>query len=220
MEFEKQYNNLVVCLDNGHASTTKGKKSPYSLNKILPDLPFEEWKFNREIVQLLIPMLQEYGIEVYNVTPEADYDVALSTRANRANSYVKKAMKKGILISIHSNACGCGNKWMEAKGWSAWTTVGKTNSDLLAECLYNAAEKILKPLGQKIRTDKSDGDKDYESNFTIIYKANMPAVLTENMFYDNIEDVKFLNSDEGKRAIAQVHLEGILEFAKNYLNNF
>ena len=68
----------------------------------------------------------------------------------------------------------------------------------------------------KIRTDKKDGDRDWEEDFTVIYKANMPAVLTENCFYTNIDDVKFLISDEGKEAIARIHVNGILKFAEQF----
>lgn len=214
---KKQYNGLVVVLDPGHAITTSGKKSPYSLKKVsTPELPFEEWEFNREITYILKPMLKEYGIDVFvttNAERDGDSDLGLSKRAARANEYVKKSGKKGLFISIHSDADGMGDKWTNARGWSCFTTKGQNNSDIFADCLYDAAESIFPKLGLKIRTDKRDGDRDWESDFTVILKANMPAVLTENFFYTNIEDLKFLSSDEGKKMIANVHLLGILRFA-------
>mgnify|MGYP003524248588 FL=1 len=39
-----------------------------------------------------------------------------------------------------------------------------------------------------------------------------PAVLTENLFQDNKEDVKFLLSNEGKEIIANIHVNAILEY--------
>ena len=214
---KKMYNGLVVVLDPGHAITTPGKKSPYSLKKVSsPEIPFEEWEFNREIAYILKPMLKELGIDVFITTDaerDKDIDLGLSKRAGRANDYVKKSGKKGIYISIHSDADGMGNKWTSAHGWSCFTTKGQNNSDKLADCLYDAAEEILKPLDKTIRVDRKDGDRDWEEDFTVLVKANMPAVLTENFFYTNIDDAMFITSDEGKNAIARVHLIGILKFA-------
>ena len=65
------------------------------------------------------------------------------------------------MLSVHVNAAGNGD-WYNATGWSAWTTKGQNNSDKLADCLYEAAEELLKPLGKKLRYDMTDGDKDFE----------------------------------------------------------
>lgn len=40
----------------------------------------------------------------------------------------------------------------------------------------------------------------------------MPAVLTENLFMDNKEDVKFLLSEEGKKQIIDLHVQGIKKY--------
>jgi N-acetylmuramoyl-L-alanine amidase len=216
----KMYNGLVVVLDPGHAITTQGKKSPYSLKKVSsPEIPFEEWEFNREIAYTLKPMLKELGIDVFITTDaerDKDTDLGLSKRAGRANDYVKKSGKKGVYISIHSDADGMGDKWTKAHGWSCFTTKGQNNSDKLADCLYDAAEELLKPLDKTIRVDRKDGDRDWEEGFTVLVKANMPAVLTENFFYTNIDDAMFITSDEGKNTIARVHLLGILKFADTF----
>lgn len=216
----KMYNGLVVVLDPGHAITTPGKKSPYSLKKVSsPEIPFEEWEFNREIAYTLKPMLKELGIDVFITTDaerDKDTDLGLSKRAGRANDYVKKSGKKGVYISIHSDADGMGDKWTKAHGWSCFTTKGQNNSDKLADCLYDAAEELLKPLDKTIRVDRKDGDRDWEEGFTVLVKANMPAVLTENFFYTNIDDAMFITSDEGKNTIARVHLLGILKFADTF----
>ena len=214
----KQYPNLVVCLDNGHGSNTPGKCSPYSAYGIEPQLSFKEYSFAREIVDILKKKLEAHGIEVFVVVPE-DTDISVKTRYKRINNRkLEDPDKKYLMISVHANAAGDASSWLSARGWSAYTTKGQNNSDKLAECLYDSAEEILIPMGQKIRYDRSDGDRDWEANFTIIYGANMPAVLTENMFQDNIEDVKFLLSAEGKEAIAEVHRKGILKFAEQMWN--
>lgn len=221
-EYKKQFNNLVVVLDPGHAVTTNGKKSPYSLGLVSePKLPFEEWKFNREICDRLCVLLRERGVEVFfttDATRDKDIDLGLSKRAERANSYVQNTGKKGVYISVHANAHGNGNEWTNAKGWSAYTTKGQNRSDILADCLYDYAEQLLVPEGISIRTDKSDGDRDWEENFTVLVKANMPAVLTENLFYTNKIDTEFLNTEKGMDIITKIHFYGILKFAEKEYN--
>jgi len=213
------YSNIMIHVDNGHASSTPGKRSPYALHKVPPELDFYEYKFNREIASLLKSKLEEKGFKVNMVCQEVNEDVKLTTRAERANAAKKNnANMKHLFVSIHANAFGNGKEWNSARGWSAYTTKGQNNSDKFADCLYDAAEKILPQYGMTIRTNKApDGDRDYEENFTVIYKANMPAVLTENLFFTNIEDTKFLMSDEGKNAIAEIHLQGIMSYSDKYL---
>lgn len=57
----------------------------------------------------------------------------------------------------------------------------------------------------------TDGDPDKESGFYILKHTKCPAVLTENLFQDNKEDVEFLLSEEGKRAIISLHVWGIMK---------
>ena len=217
---KKQYPKLCVCLDPGHAESTPGKRSPFSLGKVkTPELDFHEYKFNRVMAEKIKSMLEEYGVEVFiTTTDEKDgtSDAGLITRAQRANKQIILSGKKGVFVSIHSDADGMGDKWTKAHGWSCFTTKGQNNSDKLADCLYEAAEKILSPMEISIRTDKKDGDKDWEENFTVLVNASMPAVLTENLFYTNIDDLTFLMSEVGLDAIANVHVAGILKFAESF----
>lgn len=195
-----------VLLDNGHAKSTKGKASP----------PFEngkrlyEYEFNRDIVKRITKELDKLKINYKIVTPEIDEDIALTTRANRVNRYCSKFGKNNcLLVSVHSNAAGMGDKWMSARGWSVWTTKGNTKSDTYADIFYKEAQKLLPLNGMTLIKDTSDGDNDYENNFTILYKSWCPALLTENLFMDNKTDCEFLMSDEGRDIIAQIHVNAI-----------
>ena len=191
---------MKVLIDNGHGSNTPGKCSP--------DGRLKEYAYAREIAVRLEAELRKKGIDAERIVKE-EIDVPLSERCRRANEY--KASDT-LLVSIHCNAAGNG-EWMSARGWSAYTSKGKTKSDELATMLYEEAEQNF--AGQKIRRDNSDGDPDWEENFYILVKTKCPAVLTENFFQDNKEDVDFLLSEEGKRAIVDLHVQGIV----NYLNN-
>lgn len=189
---------MKVLIDNGHGSNTPGKRSP--------DGRLREYAYTREIAERLVMELRKNGIDAERIVKE-EIDVPLAERCRRANEY--KA-SEAILVSIHCNAAGNGSDWMSVRGWEAWTSVGKTKADKLATCLYENAEYCLP--GMKIRKDMTDGDQDKESGFYILKHTKCPAVLTENLFQDNKEDVEFLLSEEGKLAIVNLHVWGIMKY--------
>ena len=189
---------MKVLIDNGHGANTPGKRSP--------DGRLIEYAYAREIAGRVVFELRKKGIDAEQIVKE-EVDVPLSERCRRVNEY--KA-SEAILISIHCNAAGGGSTWMQARGWEAWTSMGQTKADKLATCLYEAAEKYLP--GMKIRKNITDGDPDKESGFYILKYTKCPAVLTENLFQDNRTDVDFLLSDAGKRAIVDLHVNGIINY--------
>ena len=194
------WNGFVIILDRGHGVDTPGKRSP--------DSSFFEWEWNDMFIDRLKPELELLGYKVFDTVPE-DTDPSLTKRANRANKIIAEyGADKCIFLSIHCNAAGDGTKWMNATGWSAWTTIGQNKSDKLAECLCDACLEV----GIKLRKETSDGDKDWEDNFTVIQKTNCPAVLVENMFYDSESDLEFLKSEEGVQQLLNLHIIGIQEY--------
>lgn len=195
---------MKVLIDNGHGIDTPGKRSP--------DGKFREYLWNREVAQLVLEGLLEWGVDAQLVVRETN-DVSLRNRVNRINTICNQLGASNVLlISIHANAMGNGSAWMNAKGWSAYTTKGNTKSDLVAECLYDAFEEEFKE--RRIRKDMSDGDRDWEENFYIIQKTRCPAVLTENFFYDNQEECAFLLSNLTKWRVAQATIKGIINYLK------
>lgn len=196
-----------IILDAGHGINTPGKRSP--------DGRFREYRFNRIIVNVIAEHLRLRGYDVDILVPE-DEDIPLPERVRRANKLtcrIGHPVQDTIIVSIHANAAGNGSKWMKARGWCAYTCQGHTLSDELATCLYNAAKKYLP--GQRIRTDYTDGDPDFEAQFYLLRNTYAAAVLTENCFYDNADDLRFLESEEGQKAIVALHVEGIINFLKS-----
>lgn len=202
--------NIYIILDNGHGENTPGKRSP--------DGKFREYKYARLIVDRLFSELTELGYSAIKLVPE-EYDVSLSERVKRANS-IKAGLSKEqkcVLVSVHVNAAGMGDKWYGATGFSVYTSKGQNNSDLFATCIWDAAKETFNEydVNMKLRKDAcNDGDPDYEENFTIIYGANMPAVLTENFFMDNRGDVEFLETERGKEIVVEYHKRGIMDFVE------
>lgn len=201
---------MKILIDNGHGINTAGKRSPYSSHNTLPDIPFFEYEWNREIACRIVHGLKDLGYDAELLVPEIE-DIPLPQRCIRVNEWCNRiGTNNVILVSIHSNAGGNGKEWYKANGWSAYTTKGNTKSDDLAECLYDAAEEVFK--GRKIRKDMQDGDRDWEQNFYILKHTLCPAVLTENFFYDNVDDVQYILSDEGKDAVVKCHILGITKY--------
>lgn len=202
---------MKILIDNGHGVNTAGKGSPYTLNKVKPALDLREWKWAREIAAKIYLVLKELGYDAELLVTE-DKDISLLERCHRVNAKCNELGTKNVmLISVHGNAAGNGRQWMSGRGWCCYTSPGKTSSDALAEKLYDAAERNFK--GMKIRTEKApDGDRDYEARFSMLVNTLCTAVLTENFFYDNVEDCKWMLSEEGKKAIVKTHIEGIVHY--------
>ena len=227
---------FTVILDNGHGSNTLGKCSPTidfidtnkKENTSISGKRFREYLFARRVVKAAIPKLKALGYNAIQLVPE-DKDISLSSRVSRINQYCKQyGAGNCVMVSTHVNAAGSADKWMSARGWSIWTTKGQNNSDKLSTCIYEAANELLSKdqiykstfIGEKvqkpIRTDFSDGDADYEANFSIIKGANCPATLVENMFQDNKEDVKFLESEHGFNMVVDILVNGVQKYAVKY----
>lgn len=204
--------NVIVILDPGHEQSVL----PAKCSPLFEDgkTRLEEWSYNRTIVSMLAEKLRADGIDVRVNVTEKVQKIGLSVRASRANKVVTEARKAGktpLFVSVHVNAAGNG-QWMNAKGWSCFTTKGKTISDAFATKMYEAAHEVLDPMGRKIREDYSDGDPDWEENFTVIKKTNCAAILTENFFMDNKEEAAWLLTDEGKETVVEIHYRGILKY--------
>lgn len=194
--------DIMVILDNGHGIDTAGKRSP----KFSDGSQFFEWKFSRDVVSRIAEKLQKLNIRHFILVPE-ERDISLTERANRANAIYNQNKDKCFLVSVHANAAGMGNRWMSARGWSVWTTKGKTKADDIATIFWKEMKSEFPD--HLMRMDTSDGDVDWESNFTILYKTICPAILTENFFQDNQEDCKLLMSEEGREKIANAHVGAI-----------
>lgn len=192
---------MVVLLDNGHGGLING--APQTVERRSHALPngarLYEGEFNRAIVNGLIQELTFLNIPYVNICPEIR-NVTLTTRVRRANIY--KNEKNVFLVSVHSNAGG-------GRGSEFFTSRGRTKSDPIANIF--AEEYINEFPDRRLRTDLSDGLLGKEANFTILKKTAMPAILSENFFFDNKEEVEnILMTAIGRQKIINFHLRAIL----------
>ena len=193
---------MKILIDNGHGRETPGKRSP--------DGRLKEYAYTREIADRVVTGLRNEGIDAIRIVPEEN-DVALSERVRRVNAFGKEA----ILISIHCNAMGSGAEWMPANGWSVFVgNNASMNSERLARQLAQVA------LNGKVKVRRpSPRDLYWTANLYICQRTNCPAVLVENFFQDNKEDVEFLLSEEGKLCVTNILQEGITNYLKAYQGN-
>lgn len=195
---------MKVLIDAGHGIDTPGKRSP--------DGVFREYLWNRQVADLVLTRLKMAGMDADLVVTETN-DISLRARAMRVNRVCDRLGASNVLLlSIHANAAGNGKTWMTGKGWSCYTSPGKTKGDALAECFYDVFTKAFRE--RKMRKDLSDGDSDIEASFYILVKTRCPAVLLENFFYDNREECAWLLKEETKARIADAIVLGVKMYLK------
>ena len=202
---------------------------PWIPGKNSPDCEFKEAVFSRLMVNDLVPIMQSYGFNVLvdylGLTPDnvnikaypnywKDQQRAeLNFRVKKVNDICKlHGTDNVIYVSLHVNAAGNKGEWMKGRGWEIFTSPGKTRSDILATCMWNAASNYLKEVPTTIRADWSDGDPDKEANYFVLTKTKCPAVLIENLFMDNKDDLNILMSETGVHCLERIVVEGILNY--------
>lgn len=197
---------MLVLIDNGHGDP------PLSGGKCSPDFRLREYYYCREIAQRVSRELSLRGVEALLLVPEKT-DTPLKERVRKVNAWAtRRGSENTVLVSIHNNAAGADGKWHGATGFSVFVSQNASaNSKRLAKIFTEKAEE-LKLMGNRCVPK----EKYWVKSLAMCRDTNCPAVLTENLFQDNEEDVNFLLSEEGRRAITSLHVESIIQ----YINSF
>lgn len=193
---------MRILIDNGHGQETAGKRSP--------DGVLREYAYTREIAAELVSALRARGFKAEQIVPE-ETDVPLRERCERVNRICREEGKGNVLlVSLHCNAAK-NSGWSSARGWSVHVSPNASAaSKRLALRLIESAEEQ----GLKVRR-YSPQQPYWVQNLSICRDTNCPAVLTENLFQDNKEDVALLLSEEGREKLISLHIRGILHFILN-----
>lgn len=198
----------VVILGTAHGSNVPGKCSP--------DHKFREYKFSREVIAMLRPRLEADGFTVFVDMPSDEVprpqNTELSLRCRYVNGICAKFGKDNcVYVSIHVNAAGSDGKWHDARGFAVYVARScSAASRRLARIICDLA------ISRGLRGNRSVPSEHYwQANFYVLRNTACPAILTENLFQDNRDDVEFLSSQAGKEAVATLHLDAIKQhFAK------
>lgn len=192
--------NKVVLIDNGHGIETPGKCSP--------DGTLIEGVWAREEAALIVRTLCTMGIDARLLTPEGR-DISLGARVERVNALCRKIGASNVLVvSLHVNAAKNDGHWHKATGFLSIVSpnAGK-GSKLLARLIYEEAEKRGLKGNRWVPKEKF-----IVQSLAICRDTKCTAVLTENLFMDNLGDYSYLLSAEGKRTIASAHVEAIMRY--------
>ena len=211
--------NKIIILGTPHLSTTPGKRSV--------DGRLKEYLYGREIVSMVESKLKTMGYIVYvdykstepNALMQADtyrkaQNKELAYRVGIVNKLCKEyGSSNCVYISIHVNAASSDGKWHNAKGFSVFVCPSASSSSrFLAKTFTDFAKT-----NPKLKGNRSIPSMGYwTSNLYVLRNTLCPAVLTENLFQDNQEDVDFLLSEEGKNAVAELHVKAILKYCERY----
>lgn len=197
--------SVCILLDQAHGRMVSGKCSP--------DKSFYEWKWSREICGKLMKQLQDNGYRCILIN-DTDEEIGLGNRANLANNYGRYFGKMNcVFVSIHANAAGSAGKWMKARGFEVHVAPNASEkSRQLASLLYKEAENE----GLKLRRPLPKQDY-WESNFTVLTRTIMPAVLIESSFQDNKEDVELMLSKEGREMFIRMYYNAITKYVEELL---
>lgn len=192
--------STMILVDNGHGVDTPGKRSP--------DGRLLEYKYTRDVAKDIVVQLKARDYNASLLVTE-EKDITIRERIRRVNNLCKKVGATNVLlVSIHCNAAGSDGKWHKARGWQTFVSLNASvRSMTLAENLADAALKY----GLKLRKP-TPTQKWWQQNLGICRDTNCPAVLTENLFMDNRDDVDFLLSKEGQSIIVNVHVMGIIGY--------
>jgi len=202
-----QKSNYLWLFDPGHGGVidgeyqTAGKRSPIWAD----GTEYFEGEGNRWIVNLIMKKLEEKNIRCFDIV-SSNEDISLGERVKRANEADKT--EKVIYVSIHSDAFSSES----ANGYSVYTSVGETKSDIIASIFIDNMKTEF--TDHKLRRDTTDGDEDKESNFYVLKNTTSPAILIENFFMTNYRECKLLMDDDFRDRIASCHAKSIMQIDK------
>lgn len=206
---------MLIVLGTAHREGEVGKCSP--------DMRFREAIYSREIVPKIAEKLRQKGYKVeidympmelpkklQNADARVERNNELKMRVATVNDYCDMYGNKNVVyISVHNNACPPDDgKWHKAEGWQVCVgSKASKASKRLAECLFDAA------LSRGMRVRKPSAHLKYWSqNLYVMNYTRCPACLTENLFQDNMGDVEYLLSQEGRSNIIDIHVDGIIKY--------
>lgn len=188
---------MKILLDAGHGGWHDGKYMTPPKNGKWYDhgeFIFYEGVFNRQICFLLIQEFRQRKIQ-HEIVYHEFMDIPLQDRVRLANK-----IGGDLFLSIHSNAG-------KGKGFEVYTSLGQTKSDAIAERFVKGFEKEFPEWG--VRKDILDKDGDRERDFYVLKNTKMPAVLLELLFFDEINQARFLNTLEGQKRIVKSIINSI-----------
>ncbi|MEM6398398.1 MAG: N-acetylmuramoyl-L-alanine amidase [Bacteroidota bacterium] len=207
-------------LDAGHGIRTQGKRSPRLPQTVLmynyPSIRLLEWAYNADIVKRIAKGLEELGLSYLHTMPlGGDHGNALRQRVRNANEHKTELPK--IFVSVHGNAGPAKSldhyAAISAQGIETWhyhnSKEGKAIAGIFqASLMAELAKHDIKMVDRGTRSKK-------ERQFYVLEQTKMPAVLTENGFFNSVHDLHYMIKEDFRQIIADAHVAAIWHIEKN-----
>ncbi len=199
-EYRARY---LWCIDNGHGALSPGKRSPE-----LPDGGGRlfEYEWNRDVSARIFRRLDEIGVAYFNVTPEVQIGNFLTERVERANRLSSSLPK--LFVSIHANAGPAASLDVytddDIRGIETWHYYGSTTGRRLAAVFQRHLIEQTSFRNRHLRSKVT-------GQFYVLRATRMPAILTENGFYNNRFELPIMVTEAFKDQVAEAHVQAILE---------
>lgn len=176
---------VKIFIDPGHGGSDPGAQGN----------GLQEKNLTLQISKRIRDMLLEYENVQVKLSREGDQTLSLKQRTDMANSW-----GADYLLSIHINASGgTGYEDYRYDKITASSTTGR-----IQETIHYEIMAAIKAYGVRDRGAKS-------ANFHMVRESNMPALLTENLFIDNVADASLLKQSTFINAIARGHVNGLVK---------
>ncbi len=194
----------LIAVDSGHGIQTAGKRTPPIPEKWFnkeKGQAIHEKEFNKPTAEYLIAALQRCGFRTINVSPGTE-DVSLTARWTIANK-----AKADAFISIHYNAKD--GQWGTQNGIETIISqYAGEESKKLAKLVHT---ELIKELGRTDRGVKTDIAQS-KINIAVLHNTDMPAILTESGFMDNLKEAKTMLDPEFQKSAAEATCKGVCAY--------
>ena len=188
---------MTVIIDPGHGGSDVGAHNE--------DMSLDEKHVNLYVAQYLKTYLENAGVRVIMVRDTLEDGSSLSMRGQVMEQYASSA---DLFFSIHHNAANTTARGAEVLAQIADRNGGPT--ELLAEALLEEYAELGVPIRSVVFREGSNGDYYYTNRAAAA--LFIPALTSEFCFIDNVEDQKFIDSEEDWQAEARAQYNAIMYY--------
>ncbi len=200
---------MIPIIDAGHGGMINGvyQTTPKKMYTFEDGLTIHEGVINRAIGRKVLALLDNEEMPVYNLNCYCETDDPLRERSATVN-HICKENPSSYLISIHSNAASSSNT---GKG---------TTANGFEICIYEKASMKSLAIAEIAKEEyrksfpgiKFRGIK--KKNLHMLRETKCPAILVENLFFDNRKEAEYLLADTCQWYIAKCIFEIIQKVYK------
>jgi N-acetylmuramoyl-L-alanine amidase len=189
--FSMPVSKKIILIDAGHGGFDPGK---------IGDKDTLEKDINLQIAAKLQAYLEQGGSFV--LMTRVDDDALAGTKSGDMEIRRQTAnnSKADVYISIHQNSYPDSS----VKGAQAFYFDDSENSKRLAECIQAEISSFADPANKREAKANSD--------YYVLKRTKMPAVIVECGFLTNYSDMKRLENDEYQEKIAWAIYKGIINY--------